>query len=64
MNFLLYCQKAMLRITKAIPIGRKAPILPLTTLTIMKIKPPIEKNIAAVLYDFEFLDGLLFTSTP
>jgi hypothetical protein len=25
----------------------------------MKISPPIEKNIAAVLYDFEFLDGLL-----
>jgi len=54
----------MLRITKAIPIDRKAPILPLTILTIIKIKPPIEKNIAAVLYDFEFLDGLLFTSTP
>ena len=46
--------------TKAIPIGRKAPILPLTTLTIMKINPLIEKSIAAVLYEFDFLDGLLF----
>ena len=62
MRFLLCCQKAMLRMTKAIPIGRKAPILPLTTLDIMKINPLIEKSIAAVLYDFEFLDVLLFIS--
>jgi len=51
----------MLIMTNAIPIGRKAPILPLTTLSIMKINPLIEKSIAAVLYDFEFLDVLLFT---
>ena len=51
----------MLIMTNAIPIGRKTPILPLTTLSIMKINPLIEKSIAAVLYDFEFLDGLLFT---
>ena len=47
--------------TNAIPIGRKTPILLLTTLSITKINPLIEKSIAAVLYDFEFLDGLLFT---
>ena len=47
--------------TNAIPIGRKTPILPLTILIIMKINPLIEKSIAAVLYDFEFLDGLPFT---
>ena len=47
--------------TNAIPIGRKTPILPLTTVSIMKINPLIEKSIAAVLYDFEFLDSLLFT---
>jgi len=51
----------MLRMTKAIPIGRKTPILPLTTLNIIKIIPLIEKSVAAVLYDFESLDGLLFT---
>ena len=51
----------MLRMTNAIPIVRKAPVLPPITLRIMKIIPPIEKNIAAVLYDFELLDGLLFT---
>jgi len=51
----------MLIMTNAIPIGRKTPILSLTTLSIMKINPLIEKSIAAVLYDFEFLDGLLFT---
>jgi len=51
----------MLRMTKAIPIGRKAPILPLTTLSMMKINPLIEKSIAAVLYDFDFLDELVFT---
>jgi len=47
--------------TRAIPIGRKAPILPLTTVSIIKIKPLIEKSIAAVLYAFDFLDVLLFT---
>jgi len=54
----------MLIMTNAIPIGRKTPILPPTTLTIftmMKMNPLIAKSIAAVLYDFEFLDGLLFT---
>jgi len=51
----------MLIMTNAIPIGRKNPILPLTTLTIMKMSPLIAKSVAAVLYDFEFLDGLLFT---
>jgi len=51
----------MLIMTNAIPIGRKTPILPLTTLSIMKINPLIEKSTAAVLYDFEFLDGLIFT---
>jgi len=45
----------------AIPIGRKTPILPLTTLTTIKRSPLIAKNVAAVLYDLEFLDGLLFT---
>ena len=45
----------------AMPIGEKSPILPLTTLIIKKRIPLIAKNIAAVLYDFEFLDGLLFT---
>ncbi len=63
-GFLLRCQKTILIITNAIPIGRKNPILPLTTLNvlnIMKINPLIAKNIAAVLYDFEFLDDLLFT---
>jgi hypothetical protein len=47
--------------TNAIPTGRKTPILPLTALSIMKIKPLIEKSIAAFLYAFEFLDVLLFT---
>ena len=51
----------MLIMTNAIPIGRKTPILLLTTLSIMKINPLIEKSIAAVLYDFEFFDSLLFT---
>ena len=50
----------MLIITNAIPIGRKA-MLPPIAHTIMKRIPLIEKNIAAVLYDFEFLDVLLFT---
>jgi len=50
----------MLIITNAIPIGRKA-MLPLIAATIMKIIPLIEKNIAAVLYDFEFLDDLAST---
>ena len=45
----------------AIPIGRKTPILPLTTLSIMKMSPLIAKSVAPVLYDLEFLDGLLFT---
>jgi hypothetical protein len=45
----------------AIPIGRKTPILPLTTLTIIKRSPLIAKSVAAVLYDLAFLDGLLFT---
>ena len=60
MSFLLNCQKVMLIITNAIPIGRKA-MLPLIAATIMKIIPLIEKNIAAVLYDFEFLDDLAST---
>jgi len=54
----------MLIMTNAIPIGRKTPILPLTTLTIftiIKMNPLIAKSIAAVLYDFEFLDGLVST---
>ena len=51
----------MLKITKAIPIGRKAPISPLNMFSIMNIKPLIEKSIAAVLYVFIFLDVLLFT---
>ena len=50
----------MLIITKAIPIGRKAMLSPIAP-TIMKIIPLIEKNIAAVLYDFDFLNVLLFT---
>ncbi len=58
--FLLNCQKAMLIITNAIPIGRKATLPPIAP-TIMKRIPLIEKNIAAVLYDFEFLAVLLFT---
>ena len=45
----------------AIPIGKKTPILQPTTPTKMKINPLIEKRVAAVLYDFELLDGLLFT---
>jgi len=51
----------MLIMTKAIPTGRKTPILPLTTLSIMKMNPLIEKSIAPVLYDFDFLDELVFT---
>jgi hypothetical protein len=51
----------MLIITNAIPIGRKA-MLPSIANTIMKRIPLIEKNIAAVLYDFEFLDVLPFTT--
>lgn len=47
--------------TNAIPTGKNTPILPLTTLKITNMDPLIEKSIAAVLYDFEFLDGLLFT---
>jgi len=35
--------------------------LPLTTLTIMKRSPLIAKSVAAVLYDFKFLDDLLST---
>ena len=49
----------MLKMTSAIPIGRKIPILPLTTPTIMKRIPLLEKSVAAVLYDFEFFDGVL-----
>ena len=49
----------MLKMTSAIPTGRKIPILPLTTPTIMKMSPLIEKSVAAVLYDFEFFDALL-----
>ena len=48
----------MLITTKAIPIGRKIPILPATIPTMMKRRPLIEKSVAAVLYDFEFLDSL------
>ena len=40
---------------KAIPTGRKFPILLLTTATTMKSSPLIRKNIAAILYRFEFL---------
>ena len=61
MSFLLSCQKLILIMTNAIPTGRKTPIFLLITLIIMNINPLIEKSIAAVLYDFEFLDGLLFT---
>ena len=50
----------MLIITNAIPIGRIV-MLPLIAATMMKIIPLIEKNIAAVLYDFEFLDDLAST---
>jgi hypothetical protein len=53
------CQKPMLRMTNATPIGRKDPILPLTAPTIMKVSPLKEKSVAAVLYDFESLEGLL-----
>ena len=45
--------------TNAIPIGRKTPILPLTTDNIMKISPLIKKSVAAFLYDFESLGDLL-----
>ena len=51
----------MLIMPNAIPIGKKAPILPLTTLNIMKMSPLITKRIAAVLYDFLLLDVVLFT---
>ena len=47
----------MLIMINAIPMGRKS-IRP-TPLNIMKISPLIAKNIAAVLYDFEFSDDLL-----
>ncbi len=59
MSFLLRCQKPMLIMTNAIPIGRKTPILPLTTANIMKISPLIKKSVAAFLYDFESLGDLL-----
>ena len=52
----------MLIIIKAIPIGRKIGVPVVTVLTIpamKKMRPLIEKSIAAVLYDFEFLDSLL-----
>ena len=58
-SFLPCCQKQMLIITNAIPIGRKTPILSLTIHSKMEINSLIEKSVAAVLYDFEFLDGLL-----
>ena len=51
----------MLVMTSAIPIGRNTPILLLTTVSIMKINPLIEKSTAAFLCDFEFFDSLLFT---
>ena len=60
--FRLCCQKTILIITKAMPIGRKIGVLPATILTmptVIKIRPLIVKSIAAVLYDFKFLDGLL-----
>ncbi|MFC1917542.1 hypothetical protein ACFLXH_02700 [Chloroflexota bacterium] len=60
-SFLLRCQKPMLIMTNAIPIGRNTPILLLTAVSIMKINPLIEKSIAAFLCDFEFFDSLLFT---
>jgi hypothetical protein len=47
-------------ITNAIPIGKKAMLLPIAY-TMMKRIPLIENNMAAVLYDFTFLDTLLFT---
>ena len=45
----------MLIMARAIPTGRKLPILPLTIATIMKSRPLIRKNVAAILYRFEFL---------
>ena len=61
MRFLVLCQITILTTIKAIPIGRKTPTLPLTALRIMRINPLIEKSIAEVLYDFEFLEALLST---
>ena len=60
--FRLCCQKTILTITKAMPIGRKIGVLPVTILTMpttIKMRPLIVKSVAAVLYDFKFLDGLL-----
>ena len=59
MSFLLRCQKPMLIVAKAIPTGRKPPMLPLTTATIMKSSPLIKKSVAAVLYDFKSLGDLI-----
>ena len=50
----------MLRMTSAIPTGRKSPTSPLDTVTAMNMNPLIAKSIAAVLYSFDFLDGSLF----
>ena len=49
----------MLIMAKAIPTGRKLPVLPLTTANIMNISPLIKKSVAAFLYDFESLGDLL-----
>ena len=59
MSFLLRCQKPMLIMAKAIPIGIKTPMLPPTKATIMKSSPLIKKSVAAVLYDFKYLGDLL-----
>jgi glycosyltransferase A (GT-A) superfamily protein (DUF2064 family) len=55
-RYLLRCQKSMLIIINAIPMGRKN--IRLTTLNIMKMSPLNAKSIAAFLYDFEFPDDL------
>ena len=47
----------MLMMINAIPTGRYN--ISSTTLNIMKMIPLMTKNIAAVLYDFEFSDDLL-----
>ena len=59
-RYLLRCQKRILIIINAIPIGKKN--IPLTPLNIMKMKPLIVKSMAAVLYDFEFSDDLLLVT--
>ena len=56
--YLLRCQKRTLIMINAIPTGRKN--IPLTPLNMMKMIPLIAKSKAAVLYDFELSDDLLF----